>query len=81
MLIVALLTFLAVMLAAGALFFWVTPTVTEQRLQELSPAPLSGGWTETAVKLVGPFAQLSSPTADNDASPLRLRFLECRHSP
>ncbi|WP_367619159.1 hypothetical protein [Comamonas sp.] len=39
MLIVALLTFAALMLAAGALFFWVTPTVTEQRLQELSPAP------------------------------------------
>ncbi|MBS3018152.1 hypothetical protein DJFAAGMI_00883 [Comamonas sp. PE63] len=75
MLIVALLTFAALMLAAGALFFWVTPTVTEQRLQELSPAPLSGSWTETAVKLVGPFAHLSSPTAGSDATPLRLRFL------
>jgi hypothetical protein len=29
MLIVALLTFTAVMLAAGALFFWATPTVAE----------------------------------------------------
>jgi hypothetical protein len=38
MLIVALLTFAALMLAAGALFFWVTPTVTEQRLQAEPPS-------------------------------------------
>ncbi|MEX8191972.1 type II secretion system F family protein [Comamonas guangdongensis] len=75
MLIVALLTFTAVMLAAGALFFWITPTTTEQRLQALAPTTDDRGWTETAVKLVGPFAQLSSPTAGIDATPLRLRFL------
>ncbi|MBV8248441.1 MAG: type II secretion system F family protein [Comamonas sp.] len=75
MLIVALLTFIAVMLAAGALFFWITPTATEQRLQALAPSVQDGGWTETAVKLVGPFAQLSSPTAGIDTTPLRLRFL------
>lgn len=75
MLIVALLTFTAVMLAAGALFFWVTPTATAQRLQALAPTSQDSGWTETAVKLVGPFAQLSSPTAGIDATPLRLRFL------
>lgn len=75
MLIVALLTFTALMLAAGALFLWVTPTATEQRLQALAPASKESHWTETAVKLVGPFAQLSSPTEGVDASPLRLRFL------
>ena len=32
-------------------------------------------WTEKAVKIVGPFAQLSSPTSDAELSPLRLRFL------
>lgn len=75
MLIVALLTFTALMLAAGALYFWVTPTVTEQRLQALAPASGENSWTETAVKLIGPFAQLSSPTEGIDATPLRLRFL------
>lgn len=75
MLIIALLTFTALMLAAGALFFWLTPTVTAQRLQALAPASGQSHWTETAVKLVGPFAQLSSPTEGIDASPLRLRFL------
>ena len=75
MLIVALLTFTAVMLAAGALFFWATPTVAERRLQSLTPTSQDKGWTETVVKLVGPFAHLSSPTKDSDATPLRLRFL------
>lgn len=75
MLIIALLTFTALMLAAGALFFWLTPTATAQRLQALSPASGQSHWTETAVKLVGPFAQLSSPTEGIDASPLRLRLL------
>lgn len=75
MLIIAVLTFTALMLAAGALFFWWVPTATEQRLQALAPAARESHWTETAVKLVGPFAQLSSPTEGIDASPLRLRFL------
>ncbi|MDR0216298.1 MAG: type II secretion system F family protein [Comamonas sp.] len=75
MLIVALLTFTALMLVAGALFFWLVPTTTEQRLQALAPASKESSWTETAVKLVGPFAHLSSPTEGIDASPLRLRFL------
>lgn len=75
MLIVALLTFTALMLAAGAVFFWLTPTATAQRLQALAPASGQSHWTETAAKLVGPFAQLSSPTEGIDASPLRLRFL------
>ena len=75
MLIVALLTFTALMLVACALFFWVTPTATAQRLQALAPTARDRGWTETVVKLVGPFAHLSSPTAGLDAGPLRLRFL------
>lgn len=75
MLIVALLTFVALMLAAGALYFWMTPTATAQRLQALAPAAQDRGWTETMVKLVGPFAHFSLPTAGMDATPLRLRFL------
>lgn len=75
MLIVALLTFVALMLVAAAMFSWMVPTATEQRLQSLAPAPADQGWTQTVVKLVGPFAHFSLPTGGMDASPLRLRFL------
>ncbi len=56
-------------------FIWLSPSPTEQRLQALADPGRRSQWTETAVKLVGPFAQLSSPTDDGDSSPLRLRFL------
>ena len=75
MLIVALLTFVALMLVAAAMFSWMTPTATEQRLQSLAPAPADRGWTQTVVKLVGPFAHFSLPSAGLEARPLRLRFL------
>lgn len=75
MLTIALLTFLAVALAAMALMLWLMPTTTEQRLQTLAPMAHGGDWKETVVKLVGPFAHLSSPTEGVDATPLRLRLL------
>ncbi|GAB2476542.1 MAG: type II secretion system F family protein [Comamonas sp.] len=74
MLTIALLTFFAVMLAALALRLWLTPTTTEQRLKTLAPSP-DNDWKETVVKLVGPFAHLSSPTEGMNATPLRLRLL------
>lgn len=75
MLLFSTLVFLAVTLAAAAFFMWVTPTRTEQRLQEMSATGERSQWTETVVKFVGPFAQLSSPTGDAEASPFRLKFL------
>lgn len=75
MLIVAVLTFIALMLAAAAMFFWMAPTATAQRLKALAPAAQDRGWTETVVKIVGPFAHFSLPAAGLDATPLRLRFL------
>jgi len=69
------LVFLAVTLAVGGFAVWVLPTRTEQRLQAVAPSSGKSAWAETAVKLVGPFAQLSSPTGEGEASPLRLRFL------
>ncbi len=68
MLIVALLVFFALMLTAGAMFFWMTPTATEQRLQALVPAAQDSGWTETVVKLVGPFADLIFKTSGHLSS-------------
>ncbi|WP_395316094.1 type II secretion system F family protein [Variovorax sp. UC74_104] len=70
-----ILVFLAVSLAIIGLAVWLSPTRTEQRLQAVAMPAGKSAWTETAVKLVGPFAQLSSPTNDAELSPLRVRFL------
>jgi tight adherence protein C len=70
-----ILVFFAVSLAIGGLSMWLLPTRTEQRLQAVAQPAEKSPWAETAVKLVGPFAQLSSPTGDAETSPLRVRFL------
>ncbi|MDM0057538.1 type II secretion system F family protein [Variovorax fucosicus] len=75
MLLFPALVFLTVMLGFAGLFIWLAPTRTGQRLQAMSDTPRKSQWTETAVKIVGPFAQLSSPTGDAGTSPLRVRFL------
>ncbi|WGT64683.1 type II secretion system F family protein [Variovorax paradoxus] len=70
-----ILVFVAVSLAVGGFAVWVLPTRTEQRLRAVAPSSGKSAWTETAVKFVGPFAQLSSPTGEGETSPLRLKFL------
>lgn len=70
-----ILVFLAVALTIGGVSIWLMPTRTEQRLQLVAQPAGRSPWTETAVKIVGPFAQLSSPTSDAELSPLRVRFL------
>src|SRR5690349_2332133 len=75
MLLFSTLVFLAVSLGLAGLFVWLAPSRTGQRLQAMSGTPRPSQWAETVVKVVGPFAHLSSPTGDEDASPLRLRFL------
>jgi len=74
MLIFSILIFLAVTTAVVGVALWVTPTRTEQRLQAMAGVEKSP-WTETVVKIVGPFAQLSAPDVEDNASPLRLKFL------
>lgn len=69
------LIFLAVTLALLGLFLWLTPSQTERRLQAMTGAVEKSPWTETASRVIGPFASFSSPTGEGDASPLRLRFL------
>jgi tight adherence protein C len=75
MMIMSALVFLAVTLGLAGLYLWCMPSEAERRLQALAPAPDNSSWTETVVKLVGPFAQLSSPTGEEEATPLRLKFL------
>jgi tight adherence protein C len=69
------LIFLAVVLTLGGVFLWLTPSKTEQRLQAMSNPTGKSQWTESVVKIVGPFAQLSAPPIDGEASPLRVKFL------
>ena len=69
------LVFITVSLAVGGFVVWVLPTRTERRLQAIAPSTAKSAWAETAVKIVGPFAQLSSPTGDGETTPLRVRFL------
>ncbi|GAA4338863.1 type II secretion system F family protein [Variovorax defluvii] len=75
MLLFSTLVFLAVSLGLAGLYVWLAPSRAGQRLQALSGTPKSSQWAHTVVKVVGPFAQLSSPTGEEEASPLRLRFL------
>ncbi|AGU48736.1 putative type 2 secretion system protein [Variovorax paradoxus B4] len=70
-----ILVFVTVSLAIGGFAVWMLPTRTEQRLRAVAPSSGKSAWAETAVKVVGPFAQLSSPTGDGETSPLRLKFL------
>ncbi|WPH22022.1 type II secretion system F family protein [Variovorax paradoxus] len=70
-----ILVFVTVSLAIGGFVVWMLPTRTEQRLRAVAPTSAKSTWTETAVKIVGPFAQLSSPTGEGETSPLRLKFL------
>ena len=69
------LVFLAVSMAIVGVAAWLSPTRTEQRLQAVAMPAGKSAWTEKAVKIVGPFAQLASPTSDAELSPLRVRFL------
>ncbi len=69
-----ILVFLAVTLSLAGLYFWLTPTRTEQRLQVLNGDHPNTHWRQTMVKLAEPLANLSSPTADWDSSALRVRF-------
>lgn len=72
------LVFLAVFLAVSALLLWLVPTRSQQRLEAVTGAAAGSdgvSWTETIVKLVGPFANLSTPGEAWDGSALRLRFL------
>ncbi|RST52301.1 type II secretion system F family protein [Variovorax sp. MHTC-1] len=69
------LIFFAVVLTLGGVFLWLNPSKTEQRLQAMSNPTGKSQWTESVVKIVGPFAQLSAPPIDGEASPLRVKFL------
>jgi tight adherence protein C len=73
-LILPSLIFVAVVCGCAGLYLWLAPTRAEQRLQAASAPGDAGGWSETIVRITGPFARLSTPEGDWENSPLRLRF-------
>ena len=75
MFVLSSLVFLAVVLTSIAAYLYFSPSKTHQRVQGLVASPHAPDWTETLVKLTGPFARLSTPSGDWESSPLRLRFL------
>jgi tight adherence protein C len=73
--IVSSLVFLTIVLLGAAAFLFTAPNRTEQRLHGLAPVPEQpSNWTETFVKLAGPFAKLATPEGDWESSPLRIKF-------
>lgn len=74
MLLLPILIFLAVTFGMVGLFLWLSPSRTSQRLQAMAGPLEESPWTESIVKIAGPFARLSTPTGDWDQSPLRVKF-------
>lgn len=70
------LVFLSITLAAAGLYLWLAPDRTRQRVQALTEPEVQGGWQETLVRVASPLARLSTPEGDWDTSPLRIRFLQ-----
>jgi tight adherence protein C len=75
--LVPALVFLSVALGVGGMLLLVMPTRSQQRLQQVSGSDHDrSAWTETVSRVIGPFAKLSAPGEDWDASALRVRFLQ-----
>ena len=72
--ILPVLIFFAVTLGMAGIFMWLAPSKTTQRLEALTGASEKSPWTETIIKIAGPFARLSTPTGDWEDSPLRIKF-------
>lgn len=67
--------FLFVFFAVAGLALWLLPTRSEERLQAVTGPAGAKNWAETAVRIVGPFANLAAPSGNWDGSALRLRFM------
>ena len=74
MLLLPMLIFFAVTFGLIGTFLWLAPSKTAQRLQAMAGPAGKSQWTATILKIVGPFAKLSTPTGDWDKSPIRVKF-------
>lgn len=75
MLLLPVLIFLSVSLGVAGLVLWFAPTRTVRRVQALSTPQQRSTWVQSAVTLAEPFARLSTPGGNWEASPLRLDFI------
>lgn len=79
MLLLSILVFSSVILAALALYFWLAPYRTGARLRLLSgenDAPDGDSvWSSTLLRTAEPLAKLSAPEGDWQSSQLRMQFL------
>lgn len=73
--LLSILVFFSVALGVAGIGFWLIPTRAEERLLTAAGPETTRAWSETAVKVVGPLANLSAPAGDWMDSPLRIRFL------
>lgn len=75
--LLSIVVFFAVTFALMGSFLLLAPNRTEKRLNALSNSDdtTSKGWQETVVKVVSPFAKLSTPSGDWESSPFRLKFI------
>src|SRR5690349_19092037 len=76
MIVLSSLVFLSVVLLAAAALLYYSPSRTQQRLQGFAPPQQPSDWTESFVKVAGPFAKLSTPSGDWASSPLRQKFIQ-----
>jgi tight adherence protein C len=69
--------FFAVTSAIISAFLWLAPNKTDQRIRALSGHADAGShsWHDTIVKVVTPFAKLSTPSGEWETSPMRLKFI------
>jgi len=76
MIVLSLMIFVAVTAGLSGLYLMLVPTRTSRRLHALDDASGAAGptWEASLAQAFKPFAHLSTPTGDWDASPLRLRF-------
>jgi tight adherence protein C len=83
MLMLPIIIFFAVSCAVIAMFLLLAPDRTDQRLRAFSKnGQPARTWATTIVDVTGPFAKLTAPVEDWEASQLRLKFLNAgiRHA-
>jgi len=70
--------FFSVTFAIIGAFLLLAPDKTNQRLHALSGKgdTAANGWQDTIVKVVTPFAKLSTPAGEWESSPFRLKFIQ-----